>query len=67
MYKGLKEEAVQKAYGKCHLIKGEYYYFTIGHNKSGLQLKKDDLLFTFMGKTNIYYGQIPQLAAHFFF
>ncbi|MBL0129874.1 MAG: hypothetical protein IPP43_01080 [Chitinophagaceae bacterium] len=64
-YNTTKDEAVQKGYGRCHLIKGNYYYFTIGNNTSGLELKKGDLLYTFMDKTAIYYGRIPQLAAHF--
>jgi hypothetical protein len=65
VYNGSKEEAVQKGYGRCHLIKGVYYYFSIGHNTSGLVLKKGDLLYTLMDKTTIFYGQVPQLAAHF--
>jgi hypothetical protein len=65
VYNGSKEETVQKGYGKCHLIKGNYYYFTIGHNTSGLALKKGDLLYTLMDKTAVFYGRIPKLAAHF--
>lgn len=65
VYNTSRDETVQKGYGKCHLIKGAYYYFTIGHNNSGLELKKDDLLYTFMDKTNIYYGLIPKIASHF--
>ncbi len=60
-----REEAVQKGYGRCHLIKGDYYYFTIGNNTSGQSLKAGDLLYTFMEKTGIYYGNFPRLAAHF--
>jgi hypothetical protein len=65
VYNGSKEEAVQKGYGRCNLIKGDFYYFTISHNTSGLPLKKDDLLYTFMDKTTVYYGRIPQIASHF--
>jgi hypothetical protein len=60
-----KDDVVNKGYGKCHLIKGNYYYFAIGNNKSGHQLKKGDLLYTFLDKTGIYYGQLPQLSGHF--
>lgn len=65
LYDGSKEATVQKGYGKCNLIKENYYYFTISNNTSGLPLKKGDLLYTFMEKTAIYYGQIPKLASHF--
>ncbi len=65
VYNSTRDEAVQKGYGKCNLIKSDFYYFTIGHNESGLTLKKGDLLYTFMDKTNIYRGRIPQLASHF--
>lgn len=65
VYNGSKEDAVQKGYGKCHLIKGDYYYFTIGHNESGLPLKKGDLLYTFIDKGIIYQGRIPRIASHF--
>ena len=65
VYDKSKEETVEKGYGRCQLIKGDYYYFAIGHNTSGKELKKGDLLYTLMDKTNIYFGQIPQLATHF--
>jgi len=65
VYENSKESAVQKGYGKCNLIKGDYYYFSIGNNTSGLPLKKGDLLYTFINKTAIYYGRIPKLALHF--
>ncbi len=65
VYDKSKDETVEKGYGRCHHIKGDYYYFSIGHNISGKQLKKGDLLYTLMDKTNIYYGQIPQIASHF--
>jgi hypothetical protein len=65
VYNGTKEETVQKGYGKCHLIKGNYYYFSIGHNTSGLALKKGDLLYTLMERTAIFDGRVPKLAAHF--
>lgn len=65
VYNGSKEEAVEKGYGKCHLIKGDYYYFTISNNKSGLPLKKGDLLYVLTEKPDIFAGLIPQIAAHF--
>lgn len=65
VYDGNKESAVEKGYGRCNLIKGDYYYFTIGNNKSGFALKEGDLLYTMMDKTAIYYGQLPKIASHF--
>ncbi|MGB5029794.1 MAG: hypothetical protein WBO38_14925, partial [Chitinophagaceae bacterium] len=65
VYRTAKDDAVEKGYGKCNLIKGQYYYFSIRNNKSGQPLQKGDLLYTMMEKTNIYYGRITQLAGHF--
>lgn len=65
VYHTSKNDAVQKGYGKCSLIKENYYYFTISNNKTGLAIQKGDLLYTRMDKTNIYYGSAPRLAAHF--
>ena len=62
---GNRELTVQKGYGKCQLIKGNYYYFAIGNNESKYQIKEGDLLYTFMAKTNIYDGILPKLASHF--
>ncbi len=65
VYDGSRDAVVEKGYGKCNLIKGDYYYFTISNNTSGLPLKKGDLLYTMMDKTAIYYGQAAKLASHF--
>jgi hypothetical protein len=65
VYNGSRDEAVDKGYGRCQLIKGNYYYFSIGYNKSGKALRKGDLLYTFIEKTAVYYGLIPQIAGHF--
>ncbi len=65
VYHTSKDEAVQKGYGKCSLIKENYYYFTISNNNTGLAIQKGDLLYTRMNKSNIYYGRLPKLAAHF--
>jgi hypothetical protein len=56
---------VQKGYGRCNLIKGVYYYFSIGHNSSGEAIHEGDLLYTFVDKPSVYLGQVPKLAAHF--
>ncbi len=65
VYENSSATAIQKGYGKCQLIKGNYYYFAISNNSSGQTITKGDLLYTFMEKTKIYNGRIPQLAAHF--
>lgn len=64
-YNGSRDEAVEKGYGRCYLIKSNYYYFAMGNNKSGLPLKGGDLLYTNMPQGSIYYGRIPKLAGHF--
>ncbi|MCB0776155.1 MAG: hypothetical protein KDB99_07505 [Chitinophagaceae bacterium] len=64
-YQTSHADTVQKGYGRCYLIKGNYYYFAISGNKSDQPIKEGDLLFTFMDKTDIYYGRIPQLASFF--
>lgn len=58
-------DTVQKGYGRCYLIKGDYYYFAIGHNTSGKAITEGDILYTFMDTTTIFYGQLPKLAAHY--
>lgn len=65
VYKIAKTDTAQKGYGRCHLIKGEYYYFTISHNKSGVALKEGDLLYTFVKQSPVYNGQIMKLASHY--
>ncbi len=65
VYRNTKTDTTQKGYGRCSLIKGDYYYFAIGHNKSGVTIKKDDLLYTFIKKSNVYDGQLLKLASHF--
>ena len=51
--------------GRCNLIKGDYYYFTINYKESGKPPRAGDLLFTLVDKTPIYYGNIAPLAAQF--
>lgn len=65
VYTSDHSDTVQKGYGRCHLIKGNYYYFTIGNNTSGSRLKAGDLLYTFMDRSGQYYGRVPKLASHF--
>lgn len=64
VYSKAKEEAEEKGYGRCQLIKGQYYYFAISNNKS-LPIQKGDLLYVTMDKPAVFPGRYPRLAAHF--
>ena len=64
VYQQSHADTVQKGYGRCQLIKADYYYFSIGHNTSGRAIREGDLLYTFVDKTDIYFGQVAKLAAH---
>lgn len=65
VYKDKHSDTLAKGYGRCQLIKGNFYYFAIGKNDSKQQPKAGDLLYTMMQKSDLFYGQIPQLAGHF--
>jgi hypothetical protein len=65
IYRTHDTDAVYKGYGRCNLIKGNYYYFSMSHNTSNMPLQAEDLVYVNLGPTNIYYGQIPKLAGHF--
>jgi hypothetical protein len=65
VYESRHSDTVRKGYGRCNLIKGNFYYFAIVNNKSGEPLKGGDLLYTLMEKTSIYYNQVAKLAGHF--
>ncbi|HEX4877073.1 MAG TPA: hypothetical protein VFV31_10405 [Chitinophagaceae bacterium] len=64
VYESNPKDTAEKGFGRCQLIKSNYYYFAIV-NKNGIPLKEGDLLYTLMDKTEIYYGLFPKLAAHF--
>jgi len=51
--------------GRCNLIKGDYYYFTINYKTSGRQPREGDLLYTFMDKTPVYRANIVRLASSY--
>jgi hypothetical protein len=64
VYTDKHSDTVQKGFGRCYLIKENFYYFSIF--TSGTEpIKEGDLLYTIMDKTEIFEGQIPQLASHF--
>jgi len=64
-YRQSAADAVQKGYGRCYLIKGNYFYFAIGHNKSGIAAAAGDIIYVNLPPGAIYYGRYPQLAGHF--
>lgn len=51
--------------GRCNLIKGKYYYFSINHKASGRIPKENDLLYTFVDKPVVYNGRIVKIASHY--
>lgn len=65
IYTDKHSDTVQKGYGRCQLIKGNFYYFAISNNNSGTAIKAGDLLYTLMDKTDAYPGLVPKLASHF--
>ena len=66
IYNTSEADAVEKGYGRCQLIKGDqYYYFAISHNKSGVDLKEGDLVYTYVDKKPVYDSKVIKLACHF--
>jgi hypothetical protein len=51
--------------GRCRLIKGDYYYFTIHYKQGGQLPREGDLLYTFVDKTPVYRGNIVRLASDY--
>jgi hypothetical protein len=51
--------------GRCNLIKGDYYYFTINYKKSGRQPREGDLLFTLVKPVPVYRGQVIKLGTYY--
>ncbi len=53
-------------YGRCHLIKSDYYYFGIKLYKGRRQPQQGDLLYMMLPKpADIFEGRIPKLANHY--
>jgi hypothetical protein len=51
--------------GRCYLIKGEYYYFTINFKQSGILPREGDLIYAMAEKPTVYTKQIVPIAGHF--
>jgi hypothetical protein len=52
-------------FGRCNLVKGEYYYFSIKRRQGMRAPAAGDLIYTFMPKSPVYYGRAVKLASHF--
>lgn len=65
VYKDSKADTAEIGAGRCHLIKGDYYYFTINYKESGITPQENDLLYTVVDKPAIFRKQIIGLASHF--
>jgi hypothetical protein len=64
IFRNSPDDTVQKGYGRCHLVKGNYYYFSIGNNNSGRAISEGDLLYSFMPVQEIHIERFAQLASH---
>ncbi len=51
--------------GRCHLIKGDYYYFSVNNKISGRSPAENDLLYTITDHPGVYTGRIVKIASHF--
>ena len=65
IYRTGKIDTTLKGFGRCSLIKGDYYYFAIRHEKNAPSLTPGDLLYTFMLMPDKYIGQLTKIAAHY--
>lgn len=64
-YRGNHSDTITIGSGRCNLIKGDYYYFTIDYIKSGKQPREGDLIYTFMNKPAVYRGNMLRLASYY--
>jgi hypothetical protein len=64
-YNASRRDTLDIGGGRCQLIKGEYYYFSIDTRKSGITPKENDLLYTSVERTTAYDGKFIKLAAHY--
>jgi len=62
VYKPASSDSGRVGWGRCHLIKGDYYYFSIHH--TSLLPHEGDLLYTYVKKTDAYEDRLLKVAAH---
>jgi hypothetical protein len=65
IYRDGNADTATKGYGKCQLIKGDYYYFAIGSGRKESSLKAGDLLYTFIDMPGKYIGQLTKIASKY--
>lgn len=65
MYRENRSDTGTIGAGKCQLIKGDYYYFSITCKPNGKQPKAGDLLYTLMDKSPVYRDNCVSLACQF--
>lgn len=65
MYRDAHADTITIGSGRCNLIKGEYFYFTINYKSSGVIPRAGDLLYTLIGKPSVYDGRLLKVAAHY--
>jgi hypothetical protein len=59
-----KIDTTMYGWGRCQLIKGDYYYIGLHTNKEVSKPKAGDLFYTMLKKNDACHGIIPELAAH---
>ncbi|MES1216183.1 MAG: hypothetical protein ABUT20_11755 [Bacteroidota bacterium] len=65
LYRDGKADTATRGWGKCQLIKGDYYYFAIHKENSGSEFQAGDLLYTFMQMPLKYVGRLTKIATHY--
>ena len=65
VYRTAREDAIFKGYGKCRLIKGDYY-FAIHFNFNGKALQEGDIIYLDIVKQNdVFEDQLVEIATHY--
>ncbi len=67
IYRTSSTDTTEIGTGRCNLIKGEYYYFSIQYKKSGQHPREGDLLYVLLPQTQapVYNSRLVKLSAHF--
>jgi hypothetical protein len=65
IYRGKLQDTATIGSGRCNLIKGAYYYFTINYKHVGKTPAAGDLLYVLMKKTPVYNDHIIPLVRQF--
>jgi len=62
--KSTDADSINIGYGKCNLIKGDYYYFTINVDKRSRLPREGDLLYIYIDLPGVYTGILFKAARH---